>query len=116
MDTAQIDPGTTFVWPSEDVSQIPFRVYTDQDLYDREQQVLFQGLTWNYLCLDCEIPEPGDYKMTYIGDAPIVVVRDENGDINAMVNRCAHKGSLVCYKPRGNIKEFACIYWGVCLS
>ena len=110
MDTAQIEPGTTFVWPSEDVSQIPFRVYTDQDLYDREQRILFQGPTWNFLCLDCEIPEPGDYKMTYIGDAPIVVVRDENGDINAMVNRCAHKGSLICYKPRGNVKEFACIY------
>ncbi len=110
MDTVQTDPGTDFVWPSEDVSQIPFRVYTDQDLYDREQKMLFQGPTWNFLCIDCEIPEPGDYKMTYIGDAPIVVVRDENGDINAMVNRCAHKGSLICYKPRGNVKEFACIY------
>ena len=99
-----------FVWPYEDTSRVPFQVYTDEELYRVEQKKVFQGNVWNFLCLECEIPGPGDYKTTYAGDTPIIAVRDEAGNINAMVNRCAHKGSLVCYKPRGNVKELACVY------
>jgi len=99
-----------FVWPYEDTSRVPYRVYTDEDLYALEQKRIFQGPVWNFLCIDCEIPNPGDYKTTWAGDTPIIVVRDENGDVNAMVNRCAHKGALVCFKPRGNVKELTCVY------
>jgi anthranilate 1,2-dioxygenase large subunit len=99
-----------FTWPGPDNSRVPFWVYSDPDIHDREQRDLFQGPTWNFLCLDVEIPDPGDYKTTMVGDAPIIVVRDGDGAVNAMVNRCAHKGALVCYKPRGNVSELTCIY------
>ena len=110
MDTIDRGNDPDFVWPYEDTSRVPFQVYTDEELYRVEQKKVFQGNVWNFLCLECEIPEPGDYKTTYAGDTPIIAVRDEAGNINAMVNRCAHKGSLVCYKPRGNVKELACVY------
>ena len=110
MDTSKRRPGREFVWPHDDVSRVPFRVYTDPQIYADEQARLFQGPTWNFLCLEAELPEAGDYKTTFVGDAPIIVVRDEDGAINAMVNRCAHKGSLVCYKPRGNVAELTCVY------
>ena len=99
-----------FVWPGEDVSRVPFQVYTDPEIYALEQSRIFQGPTWNFLGLDAEIPKPGDYKTTFVGDAPIILARDETGAVNAMVNRCAHKGSLVCYKPRGNVRELTCVY------
>lgn len=99
-----------FRWPGDGVSEVPFQVYTDPELYAREQRRIFQGPTWNFLCLEAELPEPGDYKTTYVGDAPIIVVRDETGAVNAMVNRCAHKGALICYKPRGNVRELTCVY------
>jgi anthranilate 1,2-dioxygenase large subunit len=99
-----------FTWPDDDLSRAPYRVYTDADLYALEQERIFRGPTWNFLALDCEIPNPGDYKTTYVGDAPVVVARAEDGSINAMVNRCAHKGALVCYKPRGHVREFTCVY------
>ena len=99
-----------FTWPGPDTSRVPYWVYSDPDIHAREQRLLFQGPTWNFLCLDVEVPNPGDYKTTMVGDAPIIVVRDENGVVNAMVNRCAHKGALVCYKPRGNVSELTCIY------
>lgn len=99
-----------FVWPHSDVSQAPFRVYTDEALYAREQERIFQGPVWNFIGLECEIPNPGDYKTTFAGDAPLILVRDRDGRINAVVNRCAHKGSLICYKPRGNVQELACVY------
>ncbi len=99
-----------FAWPGEDVSRVPFRVYTDQAIYEAEQHRIFQGPTWNLLCVEAEIPNPGDYRTSYVGNAPVIVTRDENGNINALLNRCAHKGSLVCYKPHGNVRELTCVY------
>jgi anthranilate 1,2-dioxygenase large subunit len=99
-----------FIWPEDDLSRAPYRVYTDPDLYALEQERIFRGPTWNFLALECEVPDPGDYKTTYVGDAPVIVVRAPDGSISAMVNRCAHKGALVCYKRRGRVREFICVY------
>ncbi len=110
MPGAETPDTAAFTWPGDDVSRVPYRVYTDPAIHAREQARIFRGPVWNFLCLDCEIPEPGDYKTTFIGDTPVVVVRDADGAVNALVNRCAHKGSLVCYKPRGNVAEFTCVY------
>ena len=62
------------------------------------------------LCLECEIPNAGDYKSTWIGDTPVIAVRADDGTVSVLVNRCAHKGALVCYKPHGNEREFLCVY------
>ena len=42
-------------WPSNGISEVPFRVYTDQEQYSREQERLFQGAAWHYLCLAVEL-------------------------------------------------------------
>ena len=78
---------SSFAMPAGDLSHVPFRVYTDAELYAREQERIFRGPTWNFLALECEIPKVGDYKTTYVGDAPVIVVRGDDGRINAMVNR-----------------------------
>ena len=114
MDTHPLREGdarpSTFAWPGDDVSRVPFQVYTDPAIYQEEQRLIFQGPTWNLLGVEAEIPNPGDYKTTHVGAAPVILVRDENGAINALLNRCAHKGSLVCYKPCGNARELTCVY------
>lgn len=97
-------------WPSDDLSRVPFQVYTDPQIYALEQERIFRGPVWNFVALEAELPNPGDYKNSWIGDTPIIVVRNHEGAINAMVNRCAHKGALVCYKPRGNVQELTCVY------
>ncbi|MDB5403869.1 MAG: ring hydroxylating alpha subunit family protein [Rhodopila sp.] len=99
-------------WPSNGISEVPFRVYTDRDQYAREQERLFQGPTWNYLCLGVELAKPGDFVSTTIGEAAVIVVRDAAGAINAFVNRCIHRGNLLCLERQGNVKEFSCIYHG----
>ena len=38
------------------------------------------------------------------------MTRAGDGAIHAMVNRCAHKGALVCLKERGNAKALSCLY------
>ena len=102
--------GLPFAWPDGGATRVPYRVYADSDLYQLEQQRIFRGPVWNYLCLAVEIPEPGDFKTTTVGEIPVVVTRDENGDVHAVVNRCAHKGALVCLKEKGNAKNLHCVY------
>ena len=99
-------------WPSNGISEVPFRLYTDAAQYQREQERLFKGPTWNYLCLAVELAKPGDYVATTIGETAVIVVRDAAGAINAFVNRCAHRGNLLCLERAGSTKEFSCIYHG----
>ena len=100
-----------FSWPEPGLSRVPYRLFCDPEIYALEQQRIFRGSVWNFLCLEIDIPNPGDFKTTFIGETPIVVIRDESGQINALVNRCAHKGALVCLQERGNKKkEMTCVY------
>ena len=52
--------------PRDDLSRVPYQVYTDRKLYELEQKCIFRGPTWNFLALECEIPNAGDYKTTYV--------------------------------------------------
>ncbi len=97
-------------WPAAGNSRVPYRAFADADVHAAEQARIFQGKTWQLLCLADEVPEPGDYKTTFVGETPVIVARDENGDLNAFENRCVHKGALVCLKNRGNAKSLTCVY------
>jgi anthranilate 1,2-dioxygenase large subunit/terephthalate 1,2-dioxygenase oxygenase component alpha subunit len=97
-------------WPDDGVTRVPYFVYEDADLYRVEQEQIFRGPVWNYLGLEIEIPSPGDYITNYVGDTPVIVLRAENGEINAFVNRCSHKGSMICYQPSGHVSNLVCPY------
>ncbi|MEM9682892.1 MAG: Rieske 2Fe-2S domain-containing protein, partial [Pseudomonadota bacterium] len=99
-------------WPSNGLSEVPYTVYTDQSTYDREQELLYQGQTWNYLCLEIELKDAGDYVATTVGEVAVIAVRDRKGNINAFANRCVHRGNLLCMEPKGNVRKFSCIYHG----
>ncbi|MGA3001826.1 MAG: Rieske 2Fe-2S domain-containing protein [Acetobacteraceae bacterium] len=96
-------------WPGG-LTRVPFWAYQDPDILGLEQRRLFEGPVWNYLCLESEIPHEGDWRTTYVGTMPIVVVRDQDGSIVAFENRCAHRGALICLDDGGNAKEFHCVY------
>src|SRR5438552_5866610 len=81
-------------WPSNGLSEVPFRVYTDPEQYRLEQERIFKGRTWNYLCLGAEIAAPGDWVATSLGEVQVIVARGPDGAVNAFVNRCAHRGNL----------------------
>ena len=55
-------------WPTNGISEVPFRLYTDPEQYRLEQERIFKGPTWNYLCLEAEIAGPGDWVATTIGE------------------------------------------------
>jgi phenylpropionate dioxygenase-like ring-hydroxylating dioxygenase large terminal subunit len=97
-------------WP-EGLTRVPFWAYQDRDLPGQEQARLFQGPTWNYLCLERDIPRPGDWRTTFVGAMPVVVARTPDGAIAAFENRCAHRGALICLDDAGSgAKDFTCVY------
>lgn len=97
-------------WPLEGLARVPYWVFQRDDVYSREQTRLFQGPYWHFLCLGAEIPEPGDFRTTHVGDTPVIVARDQDGEIYVFENRCAHRGALICLKDRGRAKDFSCVY------
>ncbi len=100
-----------FEWPGEGVSRVPYRIYSDPEIYEAEQDRIFRGPVWHFVVTDREIPEPGDYRRARIGDTPIVLVRGADGAVNAMVNRCVHRGNLVCIDEAGSVDgRLTCVY------
>ncbi len=98
------------VFPNADGSRVPYKVFSDEAIYALEQERIYRGPTWSFLGLEAEIPKPGDYKSTFVGDTPVVMTRDEDGALAAWVNRCAHRGAVVCRLPRGNAMSHSCVY------
>jgi anthranilate 1,2-dioxygenase large subunit len=98
------------VWPNDDLHYIPDWVYTSHAVYDREVERIFHGRTWNFVALEAEIPNTGDYKRSFVGPTPVVVARAEDGSVNVFENRCAHRGAEFCRHSQGNAKEFVCPY------
>ncbi|MCK9512171.1 MAG: Rieske 2Fe-2S domain-containing protein [Pigmentiphaga sp.] len=103
-------PSPLLAWPAEGYTRAPYRIYVDPDVYAREQEAIFRGSSWHYLGLEAEIPDPGCYKTTYIGDLPVLVTRAEDGSVHAMLNRCSHRGNLVAREPFGKAKRLYCVY------
>jgi phenylpropionate dioxygenase-like ring-hydroxylating dioxygenase large terminal subunit len=97
-------------WPAEANTRVPYRVFADPDIYRAELARIFLGPTWQFLTLAGDLPEPGDHLTTFLGETPVIVTRGDDAEIHAMVNRCAHRGNLVCLKRRGHAPNLTCAY------
>ncbi|HEX5513271.1 MAG TPA: aromatic ring-hydroxylating dioxygenase subunit alpha [Gammaproteobacteria bacterium] len=97
-------------WGEAGSSLIPFWAYTDEEIYRRELERFFYNKHWCYVGLEAEVPNPGDFKRTAIGERSVIMVRDAEGGINVVENVCAHRGMRFCRERHGNRKEFVCPY------
>jgi anthranilate 1,2-dioxygenase large subunit len=101
--------GEPLAWP-EGVARVPFRVFSDAEIYALEQEKIFRGPIWNFLCMEIDVAKPGDVRTSWAGETPVIVTRDQDGRLHAMINRCAHKGALVCLKQKENRESLTCVY------
>lgn len=91
--------------------RIHSRVYTDQQIFaDEMERVFHRG--WVFVGHSSEIPEPGDYRLAWVGRYPIIMVRGADGEVRLLSNRCRHRANTVCQLERGNARFFRCDYHG----
>ena len=76
-------------------------LYIDDELFALEMQHLWRN-TWIYVGHDSQAPKPGDYFTTQIGLEPVILLRDSSGEVNVLMNRCAHKGTRLLSAQSGN--------------
>ena len=104
------DPAPPRSWPAEGFTRAPYWAYIDRDIYAREQSAIFRGKSWHYVGLEAEVPAAGSFKTTWIGELPVVVTRAEDGTLHVVLNRCAHRGNMVCREAFGRAKKLHCVY------
>ena len=85
-------------------------VYTDPALYQLEMERIY-GRAWIYVGHDSQVPNPGDFHATRIGDQDVVMVRASDRQVYVLYNRCPHKGAQLVPEGCGNTgKFFRCPY------
>ncbi len=94
-----------------DAGLFPQWLLTDPDIYKLEMDQIF-GRTWQYLGHESELQEPGSYITRWMVDDPILLTRNNNGEIKAFLNSCAHRGVHLCTAASGKKKAFTCPYHG----
>jgi len=91
--------------------EVDRRIYSDPAIFELEMERIF-GRAWLFLCHESQIPEPGDFFQAVMGRDNVLVVRQKDRSIKAMLNTCAHRGNAVCRAEEGNAKSFLCTYHG----
>ena len=85
--------------------------YRSQVVYRKElDEILYKS--WLYAGHVSQIAKPGDYFTYDLGEDSIVVVRDSEKAVHALMNVCRHRGARVCEGPEGSCRTFVCPYHG----
>ena len=92
------------------VTGVDHRVYTDASVYTAEMLKIFSGPVWIFLGLEQEVLRPGDFLTTYMGEVPVLIARDEENNLRAFENVCAHRGAMVERRASGCTRTFRCLY------
>lgn len=98
-----------FRWP-EKFSEIPKEAFHREDIYRAELERIFYGPEWHLLAHVSEIPEPGDFKTLNLGEAPLLILRGDDGEIRVFNNSCPHRGTQLTTCARGNAPDITCPY------
>lgn len=105
-----IAPSPRRVWSAEGYSHVPYWLYTDPAIFEREMARIFCGPNWSFVGFSAELPEPGCFKTTRIGNRSVVISRNREGELRGFVNRCAHRGVKFCRERLGKTNRFTCPY------
>lgn len=108
--TYQDNVSARSAWPTHDAFRIPSWIYTDPDVFDREMEAFHHGPAWNFVGLECELPEAGSWRRGSVGLRSVIITRDKNDDIHVVENRCAHRAAPICWETTGKASGLNCPY------
>src|SRR5882724_12089863 len=105
-----LDPGlyATTRRPVMQAETLPPAAYTSREFYDREVERIFMR-EWNFMGRADHVPKPGDYVALEYAGVPLILSRDTQGKLHALINSCRHRGSQVA-EGEGNCRAFRCPY------
>lgn len=86
-------------------------LFSSPAIYEEEQEKIF-GKCWLFLGHESQIPEPGNFVTTYMGNDPVILWRGVDGTIRAFLNSCSHRGMTICREDEGKAARFTCPYHG----
>jgi hypothetical protein len=64
--------------------KIDRRIFSDQAIYDDEMEKIF-GRAWLMIGHDSLVPEIDDFFHTYMGEDPVILTRDGEGRLHALL-------------------------------
>ena len=86
-------------------------IFIDEAVYQEELEKIF-GRAWLMIGHESLVPNTNDFFHTYMGEDPVILTRDNNGELHAMLNMCRHRGNRIIRADDGNAKNFMCTYHG----
>jgi len=91
------------------VGTVPAANYVDPDQFDLEVDRIFKRVPL-VMGLSAELREPGSYKALHAADVPVLLIRNDEGQAQAFVNSCRHRGAQVVANGSGSGRRFTCPY------
>lgn len=86
-------------------------LYTDPAVFAAEVEHIWNR-TWVFVGHVSEVPDPGDFVLKPLGTQQVIMVRDRDGVVRLLQNRCPHRANQVCDLPSGTTTTFRCPYHG----
>lgn len=88
---------------------LPQQFYTDPAFFEMDLEAIFHR-EWLFAAAACELREPGDFVTLTVGRSPLLLLRDQRGELRGFFNTCRHRGSRVVDAPRGRLRGLVCPY------
>lgn len=79
-------------------------LYTDPRIFADEMERIFHR-GWVFVGHASEVPRPGDFVTRPIGTQPAIMVRGQDGEIAVLLNRCMHRGTMICAVEHGTTRR-----------
>ncbi|MND47011.1 Anthranilate 1,2-dioxygenase large subunit [compost metagenome] len=99
--------------PEEGVYRIARDMFTEPELFDLEMELIFEK-NWIYACHESEIANKHDFMTMRAGRQPMIITRDGNGELHALINACQHRGATLTRVGKGNQSTFTCPFHAWC--
>jgi glycine betaine catabolism A len=83
--------------------------YKHSDIFNLELEKIWKKY-WIHVGHTSQLPNAGSYFLYQLGEEPVIILRDERGELRALLNVCRHRGSMLCTEPEGQVKKLVCPY------